>query len=26
VLNVGFEKSEEIDDFAAAVRKVPREV
>jgi len=26
VLNVGFEKSEEIDDFAAAVRKVPRPV
>ena len=26
VLNVGFERSEEIDDFAAAVRKVPRAV
>jgi hypothetical protein len=26
VLNVGFEKSEEIDDLAAAVRKVPRGV
>jgi hypothetical protein len=24
VLNVGFEKAEEIDDFAARVRKVPR--
>jgi aryl-alcohol dehydrogenase-like predicted oxidoreductase len=26
VLNVGFEKTEEIDDFAARVRKVPRQV
>ena len=25
VLNIGFEKTEEIDDFAARVRKVPRE-
>jgi len=26
VLNIGFEKTEEIDDFAARVRKVPRQV
>jgi hypothetical protein len=24
VLNIGFEKVEEVDDFAARVRKVPR--